>query len=268
MVMHRTSLLVVMVALALSLAAPARAAWQTPGAPAAGTAMPDAAMQPTPGNDAYFKITGEDVGNAIAEQLRLQAVEQKAQVSMTVGTPNILYSADHPLKIAIHSLQIDAQAHRWQAQAYILANGKTETVKPISGTYVAMVDVPVLTRQLGKSDVIEASDLTNKPMPDKYLRKDTITDSKMLIGQSPRAVISADRPIRQSEISSPILIKKGEPVQLTYTNPYMSLKTTGVALADGAKGDMIRVKNDKSEKAVSGRVVANGRVEVNTTPAL
>ena len=42
----------------------------------------------------------------------------------------------------------------------------------------------------------------------------------------------------------------------------------GIALQDGAKGEMIRVKNDKSEKAVSGRVVANGRVEVNTTPAL
>lgn len=141
-------------------------------------------------------------------------------------------------------------------------------MKPVSGNYTPLVDVPVLTRQLGKNDVIEAKDLSSKAVPERFMRKDTVTDAKQLIGQSPRTIISADRPIRQGEVSSPILIKKGESVQLTYTNPYMSLKATGIALQDGAQGDMIRVKNDKSEKAVSGRVAASGRVEVNTTPAL
>ncbi len=244
---------------------PAHAAWQTPdGTPVdAATGAPAA-----PGDTNYFKITAEDVGAAIADQLKLQAVEQKAQVTLTAGSPPILYSADHPLKLVIHGLQIDPEAHRWQAQAYILANGKTEITKPVSGVYVTMVDVPVLTRQLGKNDVIDAKDITTKAFADKFVRKDTVTDPKMLIGQSPRAVISPDRPVRQGEISSPILIKKGDAVELTYTSPYMTLKATGTALADGAKGDMIRVKNDKSEKAVSGRVAAKGTVEVNSTPAM
>ncbi len=251
----------------------AHAAWQTPGI--ATSEIAAVAEAPAPGVTAtlsapapYFTITNEDVGTAIAEQLKLQAVEKKAQVTLTPGQSPVLYSADHPLKIAIHALQIDANAHRWQAQVYVLSNGKTEIVKPVSGTYVAMIDVPVLTHQLGRTDVIEEKDLSTKSVIDKFVRKDTVTDAKSLIGQSPRAVISADRPIRQGEISSPVLVKKGSAVQLTYTSQYMSLKATGVALTDGAKGDMIRVKNDKSEKAVSGRVVDNGRVEVNTSPAI
>jgi flagellar basal body P-ring formation protein FlgA len=251
--------------------APATAAWQTPGTPtsviAVAQAIPPVGITTTV-NPSYFNITADDVSKAIAEQLQLQAVEKKADVSLIAGTPSILYSADHPLKISIHALQIDTQSRRWQAQAYILAAGKTETVKPVSGSYIPLVDVPVLKRQLAKTDVIEEKDLGSKAIPDRFVRKDTVTDAKLLIGQSPRSIISADRPIRQGEISSPILIKKGQSVQLTYTNPYMSLKATGVALQDGAAGDMIRVKNDKSEKAVGGRVVANGRVEVNTTPAL
>ena len=253
------------------VASPAHAAWQTPGTPtevlATAQNIPPVGVTTTV-NTPYFSITAEDVGKAVAQQLQLQAVEKKADVALTAGSPSIIHSADHPLKLSIHALQIDPQSRRWQAQAYILANGKTEIVKPVSGNYTPLVDVPVLTHQLGKTDIIEAKDLSTKAVPERFMRKDTVTDAKLLIGQSPRAIISADRPIRQGEVSSPILIKKGESVQLTYTNPYMSLKATGIALQDGAQGDMIRVKNDKSEKAVSGRVASSGRVEVNTTPAL
>ena len=264
----------VLVALMMAGAATsAHGAWQTPGTPTQVIAA--AQNTPAPGiittitsNPDYFSITTADVSKAVAEQLQLQAVEKKAEVSLAAGTPGVLYSSNHALKVVIHSLQIDTQARRWQAQANILSNGKTETVKPVSGTYIALVDVPVLTRQLSRTDVIEASDITTKTVADRQLRKDTVTEAKLLIGQSPRATISSNRPIRQSEVSAPILIKKGEPVQLTYTNPYMSLRTTGIALQDGALGEMIRIKNDKSEKAVSGRVAANGHVEVNTSPSL
>lgn len=258
----------------LLVTSPVHAAWQTPGT---ATTQEIAAAQEMPQQTgittsisaptSYFNITTDDVSKAIAEQMQLQAVEQKASVAMSAGSPQVLYSADHPLKLTIHALQIDQRSKRWQAQAYILANGKTETVKPISGTYMALIDVPVLTRQLGRNDVIEQGDIAIKSIPDRQLRKDTVTDVAKLIGQSPHAVISANRPIRQSEVNSPILIRKGDAVQMSYTNPFMSIKTSGIALQDGAVGEMVRVKNDKSEKAVSGRVVAAGRIEVNNDAA-
>ncbi len=263
--------MVVIVSLFLLVANYAQAAWQPAGVPTQEIAAAQAIPAPgitTSVSPAYFNITAEDVGKAIAEQMQQQAVEQKASVTLSPGSPPVLYSADHPLKLSIHSLQIDPQARRWQAQAYILAGGKTETVKPISGTYLALMDVPVLTRQLGRNDVIEQGDIAIKSVPTPQLRKETVTDVKQLIGQSPRAVISANRPIRLSEISSPVVIKKGQAVEMTYTSRYMHIKATGIALQDGAKGEMIRVKNDKSEKAVSGRVESAGHVEVNTNSAL
>ncbi len=249
----------------------AHAAWQTPSvttqAMAAAEASPAVGITTTV-SEPYFKITAEDVAQAVAQQLQLQAIEEKADVTLTVGSPKIIFSADHPLKLTIHALQVDTKSQRWQGQVYVLANGKTETVKPISGTYMGMMDVPVLTRQLGRNDIIEASDLSVKAVLKSQLRKETVTDSSKLIGQSPRAVISANRPIRMGEVNSPIVIKKGDAVQMTYTNPYMSLRATGVALQDGSKGDMIRVKNDKSEKAISGRIQGAGHIEVNQSSAL
>jgi flagellar basal body P-ring formation protein FlgA len=248
------------------LAPAANASWQTPGAPvqvmAQSQAVPPVGIT-TSISQAYFNITSEDVSKAVAAQLQLQAIVPKADVSLSAGSPATLYSADHPLKLVVHALQVDTQARRWQGQANILANGKTETVRPISGIYTALIDVPVLTKQLGRTDVVEASDISIKSVSERLIRKDTVTDAKQLIGQSPRATISTNRPIRVSEISAPIVIKKGDTVQMTFTNPFMSIKTSGIALADGAKGEMIRVKNEKSERAVSGRVAAAGRVEVN-----
>lgn len=252
---------ILLIALLCLFATQALAAWQSPSGA-------QTAEDSTGTRDPYFTISGADVSAAVAEQLQLQAVVPKADVSLAGSIPGTLYAANHPLKLVVHALQIDPNAKRWQAQAHIMAAGKTETVKPISGTYDALIDVPVLTRQIGKLDVIAADDLRTRTVPERQLRKDSITDAAALIGKSARAVLSADRPIRAGELIQPILVKRGEMVELTYSSPYMHLKTKGIALEDGGKGALIRVKNEKSEKAVSGRVADAGRVEVNDSAAM
>jgi flagella basal body P-ring formation protein FlgA len=264
--MTKLSLLLSVVSLSVSLAAPAQAQWQV-----AGTAAPAEAATIAPlsaADRAYFKITTQDVAAAVAAQLEQQAIATKAQVRLSASSNPTLYHADSPLKLVVHALQVDPSSKRWQAQANILSEGKTISVKPVSGTYTAMIAVPVLKRQLGRGDIIEANDLDTKTVAEGLLRKDSITDAGELIGQSPRAIISSDRPIRQAEVSAPLVIRKGQPVEVTYTSPHMRLKITGVALQDGAKGELIRIKNDKSEKSVSGKVMASGHVEVNQERAL
>ena len=257
-------------ALVLLVSAPAHAAWQTPGMPtqalAAQQNMPPVGINATV-SEPYFKITSEDVAKAVTVQLQQQGVENKPEASMNAGTPQVFYSADHALQVAIHALQVDPQTKRWQAQAYILTNGQTETVKPVSGFYDAMVEVPVLNRQLQAHDIISEGDISIRAMPERQLRKDTITDKKLMLGQSPRSIISAQRAIRANELTQPVVIKKGEAVEMSFTTKYMHIKTTGIALEDGAKGASIRVKNEKSGKAVSARVEDAGKVEVNGSGA-
>lgn len=260
--------------LLLCAASPAQAAWQTPAAPTAITIAASAEPEvPAPGlvatvRDPYYKITSADVSAAVAEQLQSQGVVAHAQVTLNPGTPGNLYAAERPLHVAIQSLQVDSASKRWQAQAYFLADGKTQSVKPVAGMYDALIDVPVLKRQLRNSDVIEQADLETRALPERQLRKDTITDAKALIGQSPRFGVSAGRPIHQGEISAPLLIKRGDAVEMFYSTPYIKIKTSGVALEDGAKDALIRVKNSKSERAVSGRVDGPGRVTFDGGAAL
>ncbi len=244
--------------------------WQTPAQVAAlnaGVSAPQTTsitvstttIQPA----AYFQITYQDVADEVAEQLAAQGVEKKARATTMPANSNIVYSADHPIKLKLHALQIDPQSRQWQAQAHILGRGQTEIVKPISGHYEGVITVPVLNRQLRAGDIIEQQDLGSRDMPRRTVRKDTITEVSQLLGKSPRNTISGERPIREKEISAPVVIKKGEMVDLSYTTPYMFIKTTGVALEDGEQGGAVRVKNVKTERSVTGRVIAAGKVEMN-----
>jgi flagella basal body P-ring formation protein FlgA len=249
---------------------PAFAAWQTPVVPTQAIAQQQAAAPALTATirDPFYKITTKDVGNAVAEQLQIQAVVPKAEVLMAPGTPSQMYQSDRAVKVVIHALQVDSKAKRWQAEAHFVSGNKTESVVPVAGTYGTLIDVPVLSRQLNKSDIIEEKDIQIVPVAERLLRKDTVTDPKTLVGLSPRMGISPNRPIHGNEVSLPNVIKKGDLIEMTFNTPHIHIKATGVALEDGATGQTIRVKNQKSERAISARVVAAGRVEVNNSASL
>lgn len=255
------------------IASTAHAAWQTPAEaaqlqlaaaePATAPASVTITQQPN-----YFAITNDDVAAEVQRQLQHQGFRDGVKAFVNPGSAPVLAQANHPLKLVIHALQVDTDASIWQGQAYIMDGEKTEMVKPVAGRYDTVATVPVLTRQLRKGDVIEQADLEFKKIPERQLRKDSITDAARLIGNSPIRMISPGRAIRAAEISSPMMVKKGQTVEMHYTTPYMTIRTTGQALEDGSDGALVRVQNSTSQKAVSGRVVANGKIEVNSESTL
>jgi flagella basal body P-ring formation protein FlgA len=58
------------------------------------------------------------------------------------------------------------------------------------------------------------------------------------------------------------LIKKGDPVQLVAGDSTFSVTRTMIADEDGAVGDMIRVREDKTTPPVAGRVEPSGVVRI------
>jgi flagellar basal body P-ring formation protein FlgA len=246
---------------------PAHAGWEVAQAQAVGTAQP-AIQSRIGGMKPFYQITAQDVGEAVAEQLVSQGLESKAEATLSPGSPSVLYSSDHAIKISLHALQVDPKSKRWQAQVYFLNNGQTESVRPVAGTYTRLIEVPVVGRQLTRMDVIEEKDISFKVIPERLLRKDTILDPKQLVGLSPRNGITANRPINAVEITAPIVIKRGDLVEMVYHTPYIHIKATGLALEDGAKGSTIRIKNQKSQLAVSARVEGAGKVSVSNGETL
>lgn len=77
-----------------------------------------------------------------------------------------------------------------------------------------------------------------------------------------KRTITAKTIITPSHLKLPFLIKKGQNVTIFAEVSGIEIKMQGKAMMNGAKGDLIKVKNSSSEKVLQVIVKAAGKVEV------
>ncbi|MCB0340106.1 MAG: flagellar basal body P-ring formation protein FlgA, partial [Bdellovibrionales bacterium] len=67
---------------------------------------------------------------------------------------------------------------------------------------------------------------------------------------------------RKPMLHIPPVITSGSKVTVFYKSAAMEATASGVAVEDGIEGSEIRVRNDNSNKVITGRVVGPGMVQV------
>lgn len=83
-----------------------------------------------------------------------------------------------------------------------------------------------------------------------------------LIGKVARRTLLPGDMIAQTSVDNPRLVKIGANVRIIFVDAGMQISATGVAQQAGALGDMIRVRNEDSGLFVTGRVHADGSIQV------
>jgi flagellar basal body P-ring formation protein FlgA len=210
-----------------------------------------------------FNITYEDAEAAIGKALSEKSTDGKTiSVSIIGKKPVPIYSSNKPVDVEVRGLRSDDKISRWTANLIITGQDNVVSAMPLSGRFSVMKELAVLKRFLRSGDVISESDVELKSFPQERVNSDNIIDASRLIGRSPIRTVSPNRPIRESEISAPAIIKKNALVQMRYKTKNMEITTAGQALADGAKGDVIEVRNTTSKKITQAVVSDNNIVDV------
>ncbi len=124
----------------------------------------------------------------------------------------------------------------------------------VRGRFVEVVEIPVLNKRLNNGDVISENDIMWRRVPKRRVRDTVIQHKDEVLGFTPRRTIIPDRPLRRSDLVTPELVSKGDLVSLYYYGSGIELKTEGVALSGGAKGEVIRVRNTRSNVVVQATV--------------
>ncbi len=130
-------------------------------------------------------------------------------------------------------------------------------VSLIAQSAIAEIIVPV--RNIRPKEIIAPSDLTHKQV--SVVGAISVVDE--LVGQEARVALYAGRPIRPGDFGPPAIIERNDLVTLRFRNGSLTIATEGRALGRGAEGESIRVMNLSSRTTVSGRVKADGSIEVN-----
>jgi len=119
---------------------------------------------------------------------------------------------------------------------------------------------------LRRGHVIRRSDLMLVPAPRGIAIESVLTDMDEAVDMQVQAVLQKDRPIQPSAISRPILVDRGDLVELQVVGGGVVVATSARSLAPGAAGDLIAIETLEPRKKVMARVVRPGLVEIATRP--
>lgn len=122
--------------------------------------------------------------------------------------------------------------------------------------------VVALAQNMRAGEIIQSQDLIYVTVPHREVNRSSILTTIEAIGSRLRKNVHAKIGLNTQWLISKVLVKYGDKVKITFKRNGISLSAEGQALGQGKRGDMIKVKNIRSRKILTGRIVAPNQVEM------
>lgn len=208
-----------------------------------------------------YTLVADDVIAALKDKMNESG--KAGDLSITLNDSKLSFTLPSSVAptIDITGLNYSASQDVFTADIAIPNKENPLFTKRIMGTISRDVSIPVLKQTMKKNEIITASDIDYITVPERTLMTNAIVDADDLIGMSPARVITEGRAIKENDISTPQLVKRGDEVLIEYQgNNGMILTAKGKATQNGSKGDFIRVMNVSSAKPVTAEVTGDRTV--------
>ncbi|SFT09013.1 flagella basal body P-ring formation protein FlgA [Sulfitobacter marinus] len=159
---------------------------------------------------------------------------------------------------ALAEFWMDPRTGKFLANAVL----STGDVQRISGLAQITIPVPVPNRRLLPGEIVGEADLVVARLPMGRIGSYTITRPAEVTGKQVRRVLSPGRPIQTQSIIQPLIIDRGDWVDIHFSDGVLALSSPGRALSDAHKGQEIRILNLISNKTVLAVATGDGTVEI------
>jgi flagella basal body P-ring formation protein FlgA len=194
-------------------------------------------------------LTAADLLPSIEVALMAKGVSADAEVTLTDPAAAIAVAAG--AEPQVEHVSVNSATGRF----VIRINGT-----PIAGFAKVAVRYPVLVAPLARGDIITESNI--EWLEEASARPGAVLDAEELVGKEARRALAAGSPLRASDVAAPILVKRGAVVTMSFVAAGLTLSEAGIAQATGGLGDVIDVKNVKSERVIRGVIEGKDRVRV------
>lgn len=191
-----------------------------------------------PNVDAQYSVQIDPQQAALARLEAAQGIEQVTLLS--------------PLREGAGQLKVSSRGAAGAAEATIEVRLK------------AYPKVAVASDSFRRGHRLTAGDVVLKPWPEDRWDESFVTDVESLIGMEVRSSLRSDRPISRSDVGPPIVIHRGDLLEVRVVGRGITVTTDATALGDAAVGDLLQVQIVSPRKKLVTRAVASGRVEIVT----
>lgn len=204
------------------------------------------------------RVSRKLIDGHLAAEMTAQIGGDGVDIEYLGGTPEIFIDPNLPVEITVDDLDVSSDGRRFSARLAVPAVIGGVRYITLAGRAHATIRVPVPARHLRRADVINERDFVWK-----YTRMNSqshmmVDNLKDLLGQSPRRMLAAGKPIRRTDVIPMILVSKGDQIVISLSSGALTLSTRAIALEAGAKGETIRVRNLNSRKIIEVTVTASG----------
>lgn len=123
-----------------------------------------------------------------------------------------------------------------------------------------MLPVVVAKFKMDKDTVLDSNNLDIKYIDQYKLRGQPVSSIEEVIGARTKRSLMTGKFISKKSLC---FVCKGDPVTIIAQSNDFAIKTNGTAMQDGAIGEKIRIKNNRSGRVINGQVNAINQVVIN-----
>jgi len=207
-------------------------------------------------------VSATDIARLIEEALYVES-GQAHLVELSNRTQTLHAPLDSAGGPELVSLEHDARAGLFRAE---IAPWPGAAPERVGGRVQPVSDVPVLTRAVARGDVITDDMVRWERLAAGQVRPDTLMSADALVGQEARRTLRADTPLRALDLQAPVLINRGDTVQLVYKAGGLVLTARARALDNASEGQTARFLNLQSNRTIDAIAEAPGQARVASGP--
>lgn len=122
--------------------------------------------------------------------------------------------------------------------------------------------VLIVSRPLKRETVLTAADLSLLERDVGLLNQGYLTSLDQALGKKLTRTLLPDQVLAPVHLQQAEAIRKGDQVVISARSAAVNVRMPGEALSDGAPGEQIRVRNQRSQRVIKARVIGPGQVEV------
>ncbi|HLI67684.1 MAG TPA: flagellar basal body P-ring formation chaperone FlgA [Caulobacteraceae bacterium] len=138
----------------------------------------------------------------------------------------------------------------------IVPTGASGPSGPLPGPAGQMADALTYTRNIAAGEIVQATDIAFTRVARFALPADAPLDAGGVIGKTARRPLRSGSAVAAHDLSNPIVVKRGDVVEVVYRADQITLTLQGQAMGDAAAGDPVDVQNTASKKVV--QAIASG----------
>jgi flagella basal body P-ring formation protein FlgA len=210
-------------------------------------------------------ITAKQIKRAVAQALAHRgSLGDGANLSLTFDCDlkDLQLPASNTGAMNVASVNVERGSGRFDV-TFAIANeaAARPTLLRFTGTATEMVQAAVLTRDVGRAEILKSADIVIKRLPKAEVGNDPALRNQAL-GMQMRHPMRAGQPLHVADLAKADLVHRNQSVTLIYRTSGLCLTTRGKALDNGAEGDTVAVLNTESKRTVTGTVTARGEVSI------